>query len=243
MQITVLNQTISLNMLRPFLPLLLSAACMTAIAQNDTSQSKLAKVNVFVTDMKGKPSKGEQILFKGNVNQKTFSGYSDIAGKFSLRLPIGDSYTVKVKSITDTAKYGIVNIPALGPDEFYTEPFKVNVKFEPAKTYTLDNVHFDFGKATLRAESFAELEELISYLKNKDNIKVEIAGHTDNVGTDADNLKLSQQRADAIRNYVIKKGIAPARVVAKGYGASEPVADNDTDEGRQLNRRTEVRIL
>jgi OmpA-OmpF porin, OOP family len=230
-------------MLRLLLPLLLPAACMPAMSQTDTSQSKLAKVNVFVTDMKGKPSKGEQILFKGNANQKTFSGYSDIAGKFSLQLPIGDSYTVKVKSITDTTKYGIVNIPVLRPDEFYTEPFKVNVKFEPARTYTLDNVHFDFGKATLRPESFAELEELISYLKNKDNIKVEIAGHTDNVGKEADNLKLSQQRADAIRNYVIKKGIAPARIVAKGYGASEPVADNDTDEGRQLNRRTEVRIL
>ncbi|HLG39576.1 MAG TPA: OmpA family protein [Chitinophagaceae bacterium] len=230
-------------MFRTLLPLLLSAACMTAIAQNDTSNSKLAKVNVLVTDMKGKPSKGEQILFKGNSNQKTFSGLSDAAGRFSLQLPIGESYTVKVKNITDTTKYGIVNIPALGPDEFYTEPFNVNVKFEAAKTYTLDNVHFDFGKATLRPESFSELEELVAYLKNKDNVKIEIAGHTDNVGKDADNLKLSQQRADAIRNYITRKGIAPARVTANGYGAAEPVADNETEEGRQLNRRTEVRIL
>jgi outer membrane protein OmpA-like peptidoglycan-associated protein len=87
------------------------------------------------------------------------------------------------------------------------------------------------------------LEELVNYLKNKDGIRVEIAGHTDNVGNDADNTKLSQQRAETIRNYLIKKGISPTRVVAKGYGAAEPVADNDTDEGRQLNRRTEVRIL
>ena len=137
----------------------------------------------------------------------------------------------------------IFNIPALPPDQFYSEPFKVNIKFEAARSYTLDNVQFDFGKATLRPESFTELGELVSYLKNKDNIKVEIAGHTDNVGKDADNLKLSQQRADAIRNYVIKKGIQPARIIAKGYGAAEPIADNDTDEGRQLNRRTEVRVL
>ena len=119
----------------------------------------------------------------------------------------------------------------------------MNVKFAVSKTYTLNNVHFDFAKATLRADSFAELEELVSYLKHKDDIRVEIAGHTDNVGNDADNLKLSQQRAEAIRNYVIRKGISPSRIVAKGYGAAEPVADNDTDEGRQLNRRTEVRIL
>ena len=230
-------------MSRFLLPLLLWVIYSPAKAQSDTSQSKFAKVNVFVTSKTGKPSKGEQILFKGNTSQKTFTGYADATGKFTLQLPIGDTYTVKVKSITDTTKYGIINIPALGPDEFYTEPFTVNVKFEPAKTYTLDNVHFDFGKATLRPESFPELEELISYLKHKDDIKIEIAGHTDNVGKDADNLRLSQQRADAIRTYITKKGITPARVMAKGYGAAEPVADNDTDEGRQLNRRTEVRIL
>jgi outer membrane protein OmpA-like peptidoglycan-associated protein len=193
--------------------------------------------------MSGKPSKGEQILFKSETTAKTVSGLSDAMGRFSLQLPIGDKYIITVKSLTDTTKYGAINIPALPSDESYTEPFKVNVKFEAARTYTLDNVHFDFGKATIRPESFTELGELVSYLKNKDDIKVEIAGHTDNVGKDADNLKLSQQRAEAIRNYVLKKGIHPARIIAKGYGAAEPIADNDTDEGRQLNRRTEVRIL
>ena len=230
-------------MLRTFFILLILSACKNVIAQSDTNQANLAKVNVFVTDMKGKPSRGEQILFKGNNNQKNFSGISDAAGRFSLQLPVGDVYVVKVKSLTDTTKYGTVNIPTLGPDEIYTEPFKVNVKFEPAKTYTLDNVHFDFGKATLRPESFGELEELITFLKNKDNIKIEIGGHTDNVGKEEDNLRLSQQRADAIRNYVVKKGIVTTRIIAKGYGATQPIADNDTDEGRQLNRRTEVRIL
>src|SRR5262245_41496786 len=105
-------------MFRSLLPLLLLAVCMTAMAQNDTSHSNLAKVNVFVTDMKGKPTKGEQILFRSNGNQKTFSGYSDATGKFSLRLPIGDSYLITVKSITDTTKYGMINIPVLPADQF-----------------------------------------------------------------------------------------------------------------------------
>ncbi len=209
----------------------------------DTTLSSLANINVFVTDMKGKPSKGEQVLFKSEATQKIVSGRSDAAGRFSLQLPAGDTYVITVRSLTDTTKYGLIEIPALGPGEYYSEPFKVNVKFQLAKSYTLDNVHFDFGKATLRPESFPELEELINYLKNKDNIRIEIAGHTDNVGKDADNLKLSQQRAETIRSYLLKKGIKPGRVVAKGYGASQPVADNSTEEGRQLNRRTEVRIL
>lgn len=230
-------------MLRTILILLTFFISIAPFAQTDTSQSKLAKVNVFVTDMKGKPTKGEQVVFKSEATQKTISGLSDAAGKFTLRLAAGDKYIITVKSLTDTAKYGALNIPALPPDQFYSQPFKVNIKFEAARTYTLDNVQFDFGKATLRPESFTELGELVSYLKNKDDIKVEIAGHTDNVGKDADNLKLSQLRADAIRNYVIKKGIQPARIIAKGYGATEPIADNDTDEGRQLNRRTEVRVL
>lgn len=234
-------------MLRTILTLLVSSICIAVASQEnkkiDTSQSQLAKVNVLVTDMQGKPSKGEQVLFKSDVTGKTLSGRSDVMGKFSLQLPPGANYVITLKSLTDSAKYGVIKIPALKPGEFFTEPFKVNVKFEAAKTYTLDNVHFDFGKASLRPESFPELTELVSYLKNKEDIRVEIAGHTDNVGKEADNLKLSRERADAIRNYLIKKGIQPARVTAKGYGASEPVADNDTGEGRQMNRRTEVRIL
>lgn len=230
-------------MRRTILTLLTILQSIFLFAQKDANASKTARVNVFVTDMKGKPSKGEQILFRAETTQRTVSGISDGTGKFSLQLAAGDKYIITVKSLTDTTKYGAIDIPALAPDESYTEPFKVNVKFEPARKYRLNNVHFDFGKATLRPESFGELEELVNYLKNKDEVKVEIAGHTDNVGNESDNLKLSQQRADAIRNYVIKKGIVAGRILAKGYGSTQPVADNDSDEGRQLNRRTEVRIL
>ncbi|MBL7709476.1 MAG: hypothetical protein JNJ86_10415, partial [Chitinophagaceae bacterium] len=134
----------------------------------DTITSQLAKVNVYVTDMKGKPSKGETVLFRSEKTKQTLGGRSDAAGKFSLELAPGDTYMITVKSLTDTTKYGKIEIPALGPDEFFTDPFKVNVKFEAAKKYTLDNVHFDFGKATLRPESFPELEELAAYLKNKE---------------------------------------------------------------------------
>jgi OOP family OmpA-OmpF porin len=80
-------------------------------------------------------------------------------------------------------------------------------------------------------------------MKWKEEQKIEIAGHTDNVGKDADNLKLSLQRAEAVRNYLIKKGIKADRITAKGYGATQPVADNGTDAGRQKNRRTEVVLL
>jgi outer membrane protein OmpA-like peptidoglycan-associated protein len=230
-------------MLRTIATPLVLLACMVATAQKDTSHSKFAPVTVFVTDMKGNPTKGEQVLFKNDVTQKIFSGYSDAKGRLGLQLPQGANYIITVKNLSDTSKYGIVKIPALAPDESYSEPFKVNIKFEAARNYTLKNVHFDVAKATLRPESFAALEELVGYMKYKDAIKIEIAGHTDNVGKEDDNIKLSQQRAETIRNYLLKKGIQASRVTAKGYGATQPIADNTTEEGRQLNRRTEVRIL
>ena len=211
-----------------------------AVTVNDSS---MAKVNVNVTDTKGNPSKGEEVLFRSTHNAKIVSGHSGADGKFSLHLPAGDTYTIILKSLGDTTKFGSINIPALEPGQFFTDPFKVNIKFEPARTYTLNDVHFDVGKATLRPESFKALEDLLGYMQNKNGVRIEIGGHTDNVGKDADNLKLSQQRAETIRNYLIRKGITASRVEAKGYGATEPVAGNETEEGRQLNRRTEIKIL
>jgi outer membrane protein OmpA-like peptidoglycan-associated protein len=228
--------------------LLLAIYCYTNVTAQDAAKTAAtpattAKVNVNVTDMKGKASKGEVIIFKGETKNKFYTGRSDASGKFSLQLPAGDKYIISVKSLADTTQYGVIDIPALEPDQFFTDPFVVNIQFEPARTYRLDNVHFDVGKATLRPGSSVALEDLIAYMKNKETMKIEIAGHTDNIGRDNDNIKLSQQRAETIRNYLLKKGIHPTRVIAKGYGATQPIADNETEEGRQLNRRTEVRIL
>ena len=232
-------------MLRITLLLLIIFISQNLCAQvgHDTIDASRAYVQVTVTDMRGNPSKGEQILFRSNSSGRVYAGRSDVKGRFMLALPVGSKYSITVKSLTDSTRYGVIDIPAPGPDEVYTEPFTVNVKFDPARQYTLDNVHFDFGKSTIRPESFGELNELVSFLQYKENVRIEIGGHTDNVGNEADNLRLSQQRADAIRQYLIKKNITADRVVAKGYGASMPVADNATAEGRQANRRTVVRLL
>jgi outer membrane protein OmpA-like peptidoglycan-associated protein len=80
-------------------------------------------------------------------------------------------------------------------------------------------------------------------MKLKPTLIIEIGGHTDNVGTPESNIKLSQERANAVRNYIINKGIAANRITAKGYGDTMPVADNSTEEGRSKNRRTEVSII
>jgi outer membrane protein OmpA-like peptidoglycan-associated protein/Tol biopolymer transport system component len=110
-------------------------------------------------------------------------------------------------------------------------------------TIPLHNVFFDFNKATLRPESNTELRNLVDLLKKHPVFRIEIDGYTDSVGTMEYNLRLSQNRAKAVRQYIIQNGIAPKRVVTKGFGATQPVASNATDEGRQANRRTEFRFI
>ena len=104
-------------------------------------------------------------------------------------------------------------------------------------------MYFDFNKSSLKEASFKSLDELVDFMKLKTTLVIEIAGHTDNIGDKNYNKTLSQARAESVRNYLIKKGIAPERIVAKGYGDEQPIADNDDEAGRQQNRRTEVRII
>ncbi len=105
---------------------------------------------------------------------------------------------------------------------------------------TLEGVNFDNDSATLRPDSVATLDAAAATLKEWGEVKIEVAGHTDSVDTDAYNLRLSQRRADAVRAYLIEKGIAAERLFAKGYGEAQPVADNSTPEGRFKNRRVEL---
>lgn len=235
----------NLSMARMILfPLLLINITMVYGQQTGATDTaaRMASVDVTVTDLKNKPRKGEEVIFHGEKTGKNFSGFSNAGGKFRQLLPPGDDYLVSVKSISDTTKYTLLKVPALAEDEYFTEPFWVNIKMEPARSFRLDHVYFDVDKATLRRDSYNQLSELLAYLQRHEEMKAEIAGHTDNTGTDAHNLKLSQDRANAIRNYLVSKGIASQRLTAKGYGSSQPVADNATEEGRQLNRRTELRI-
>jgi OmpA-OmpF porin, OOP family len=227
--------------------LLSMAAALGATAQPGQPAKPLPKdapVNVSIIDMRTKqPRNNELIVFHSQKNDNRYQGISDETGKFNLRLPAGDKYDIYIMGFKDSTSYNILDIPTLAANAFYKNPFSVDIEFDPPKEFALDNVEFDFGKATLRPSSYPTLDELVEYLQRKEDERVEIGGHTDNIGTAAKNLKLSQERAQSIVNYLISKGIGAERLVAKGYGATDPVAENNSEEGRQRNRRTEVKIL
>lgn len=110
----------------------------------------------------------------------------------------------------------------------------------PPQKLVLEGVNFNFDKATLRQEDLAIIDKDVAGLDKWGNVNIEVAGHTDSRGSDKYNMNLSQRRAEAVRSYLVSKGIAADRLTAKGYGESQPVADNATDEGRFQNRRVEL---
>ncbi len=131
-------------------------------------------------------------------------------------------------------------------DTLNPESYNLLIQLEPIKegaVLVLNNVFFDFDSYNLTAESKKELAKLVTFLKQNPSVKIEIGGHTDNMGETSYNKNLSENRAKSVYNYLIQNGIDRYRLTFKGYGASQPVADNNSEDGRALNRRTEIKIL
>lgn len=126
------------------------------------------------------------------------------------------------------------------------EPIIKDVLLEkPSKgnTIVMNNIFFEFNESTLKQESYIELDLLLTFLRQNNKLKVEIGGHTDDLGTDEYNLKLSLERAESVYKHLISKGIEPIRLTYKGYGEAQPISTNETEEGRAANRRTEITII
>jgi outer membrane protein OmpA-like peptidoglycan-associated protein len=163
-------------------------------------------------------------------------------GSYKIVLPAGRSYSF----MADEQGYYAVsdNLDVRELKEYreikrdlYLTPVEVGA------TIRLNNLFFDFAKADLREESFPELNRATKFLRDNPGIAIEVAGHTDNVGSDEANRKLSDDRARAVMTYLVEQGVQPERIVSKGYGESKPVAANTTEEGRQLNRRVDFTIV
>jgi OOP family OmpA-OmpF porin len=110
------------------------------------------------------------------------------------------------------------------------------------KKIVLRSVHFDFNKANIRPDAVPVLNEAVNVLKDEGTVGVIVAGHTDSIGSDAYNMKLSRRRADAVREYLISHGIPAKRIRVEAFGKRNPVASNDTADGRAQNRRVELNL-
>ena len=226
---------------------ILGMMLFSVVTQSQTVKPPLpkdARVDGSIVAMRTKlPLNNELIVFKSQKNLNEYQAISNEAGIFTTRLPAGDKYEIFIMGFKDSSSYNILDVPSLASNAFYKNPFTVNIEFDAPKTFILDNVEFDFGKSNLRPESYKTLDDLVDYLQRKSTEKIELGGHTDNIGSETKNRSLSLERAKAIVAYLVAKGISEDRLTSKGYGSEFPIEDNRTEEGRQKNRRTEVKIL
>lgn len=201
-----------------------------------------AKLIIEFTDTEQNPLTDRMLVVtnQGSDDQE-FKGKTDDNGKVVIRVPKGDQYQVVYRAVDGPVKYQAFKIP----DKRGRLTFTFNPQYERVenRTYTLQDVYFNTDKATLRESSYKALNNLLAAMETNAAMRVEIAGHTDDRASAEYNKDLSQRRAESVKAYLVKQGIAKDRIRAKGYGETEPVASNETAEGRQKNRRVEVRIL
>lgn len=223
-----MNRLIALTALAAFV-----AAPAKDLAPNKTH----AVLNISYTNFDDVPQKNKILTFVGKKNPKNkvtvkTNGY----GEVSFLIPREDSYQILCESLTGPFECG--ETPYVSPRASYGS---VNVAFDDTRA-ELQGVSFKVGSAELVPSTLATLDKTIAGLKKNAKAKVEIEGHTSSEGGEEYNQKLSEDRANSVRDYMIRKGISKDRVTAVGYGYSRPKASNDTEEGRKQNRRIEVRV-
>lgn len=177
-----------------------------------------------------------------NTKEMISKVQTDETGHYLVTLPVGRDYAFNVNRKGYLFFSGNFTLSQKTPDSTY----KIDIPLQPLEanaTIVLRNIFFDVNKYELKPESQVELDNVVKLMKDNPTLKIQINGHTDNVGKAADNMTLSNNRAKAVVEYITSKGIEAARLSYQGFGATQPVADNATEEGKAQNRRTELKVV
>ncbi len=203
-------------------------------------------VDIFVFDETNlAPLKAKVEIFDLSNRQRYYSGWTDSHGKIFISLPADANYAIEIVKknyVLSTAHFRTTGQHS-PRSPLYLKKALRPLHFKESQPEILQNLFFESGSSAIRPESYFELDELISYLKEHEHLKIQIIGHTDNVGAPNENLILSVQRASAVVNYLIQGGIPPSRLQYDGRGETQPIAPNDTEAGRAMNRRTEFILI
>ncbi len=186
-----------------------------------------------------KPLKAKISIIDLTTNKTYFTSNTD---SFLISIPMGNfAFYAERKGFTFESK-NFSTLDTNGGKKFVY----VNVKLYPIKknlVIRLHNIFFQTNSYHLKPESYIELKKVVRFLRNNPKISIEISGHTDSIGTYQYNMELSEKRAQAVADFLVKQGINPSRLQVKGYGYTRPEATNKTEKGRRLNRRVEIKII
>ncbi len=211
-----------------------------------------AAMRLFVVDPATGPIQGIVIKLTAPDGAAYYTAETDSQGYAEVLVPVGQRYQMEYLSLGRRNTTASVQVPSRPNFDLRltlryrrlhgrprTAPHAAPAAPAPPR-FELEGVYFDSGRATIRSESNPRLDRVVEYMTHKPNARIRVAGYTDNVGNPQANQRLSEQRAQAVRDYLVSHGIDQGRIEAVGYGDQDPVASNDTDEGRQKNRRIEA---
>lgn len=241
--------------------LFIAADAKTAYYASDRSDSK-GGLDIYSFELRETMRPFKTLWIKGKVfDNKTTKGLpsavelidmsnkqliskvqTDEQGNYLITLPVGKNYAFNV----NRKGYLFYSDNFFLSQEATDSVYEKNIPLQPIETnasIVLKNIFFDVNKFDLKPESEAELDVLVQLLNDNPTLKIQINGHTDSDGNAADNLKLSENRAKAVVNYLITNNIPAARLSSKGFGATQSIADNKTEEGKAQNRRTEMKVV
>ncbi len=175
-------------------------------------------------------------------NRVVATSMSGKDGNYQLKLPEKKNYGVEISANGYMLFLDVVDLMSEPSNEMAIRNFELK-SVEVGAKVVLENIFFEFGKSTLKPESYPALDQVKKLLESNPSLRIEISGHTDNVGSLRTNMKISTERAEAVADYLIEQGIDKTRIEYKGYAFNQPIAPNNTEDGRAKNRRVEFKIL
>jgi flagellar motor protein MotB len=190
----------------------------------------------------GRPVFAKMDIIDAEISRIVATTTSDSAGGYFIRIPQPKRYGVEIVARNYMLNLDIVDLAG----ESYRREIIRDFRLDPIEIgarMILKNIFFEFGKSTLKSESYIQLDNVVLLMQSTPRLRIEISGHTDNVGSAKTNQKLSEDRSKAVVDYLVSRGVELTRLEYKGYGFSQPVATNSTTDGRSQNRRVEFKII
>ena len=222
-------------MIRIFLCFLALIHCLNNSAQELKPNDSLTLLVLKLETPEKNPIEGQFLKIISTSKKVNYELTTDETGSFEILLPAKEKYTIVLENFTGELGQLELQLPDLYAENDFTYYSTLTLQVSNEL-----NISFKTNSYELVPSSFPYIDQLFEWLTKKSKLNVQIIGHTDNVGAASNNLALSKNRAAAVSKYLVEKGIDPKRINSKGLGESKPIAKNDTDEGRQRNRRTEV---